>query len=104
MAAKGICKIKNGWVHQDSVWVQYDDGKKLEIPAGQYAEQGFSASYRAVARMQGREARCLGAFSAPAGVGIGSSRVRAVENKPRGSEVFDCDSDRLENRGLTNRG
>jgi hypothetical protein len=41
MAAKGICKIKNGWVHQDSVWVRYDDGKKLEIPASQYAEQGF---------------------------------------------------------------
>ena len=29
---------------------------------------------------------------------------RAVENKLRGSEVFDCDSDRLENRGLANRG
>jgi hypothetical protein len=38
--------------------------------------------------MQGREAGCLAAFSALAGVGIGSSRVRAVENKPRGSEVF----------------
>jgi hypothetical protein len=41
MATKGICKIKNGWVHQDSVWVRYDDGKRLEIPASQYAEQGF---------------------------------------------------------------
>jgi hypothetical protein len=41
MAPTGICKIKNGWVHQDSVWVHYDDGKRLEIPASQYMSEGY---------------------------------------------------------------
>jgi hypothetical protein len=40
MAARGICKVKDGWVHQDSVWVQYDDGNRLEIPASQYGSEG----------------------------------------------------------------
>jgi hypothetical protein len=41
MAAHGICKITNGWVHQDSVWVQYNDGERLEIPASQYREENY---------------------------------------------------------------
>jgi hypothetical protein len=53
MAAKGICKIKNGWVHQDSVWVRYDDGKKLEIPASQYAEQGFQPPIEQLSECKG---------------------------------------------------
>jgi len=38
--AHGICKIKNGWVRQDSVWVEYDNGKRLEIAANQYRVEG----------------------------------------------------------------
>ena len=44
MAAHGICKVKGGWVHEDSVWVQYDDGKKLQIPASQYDTEGYQPS------------------------------------------------------------
>jgi len=53
MATRGICKIKNGWVHQDSVWVRYDDGKKLEIPASQYVEQRFQPPIEQLAECKG---------------------------------------------------
>src|SRR4029077_20506540 len=64
MATKGICKIKNGWVHQDSVWVRYDDGKRLEIPASQYAEQGFQPPIAQLPECKGVRQDALGAFSA----------------------------------------
>jgi hypothetical protein len=48
MTAHGICKITNGWVHQDSVWVQYDDGERLEIPASQYREESYQPPIEAL--------------------------------------------------------
>jgi hypothetical protein len=62
MAAKGICKIKNGWVHQDSVWVRYDDGKKVEIPASQYVEQGFQPPIAELAECKGVGQDAVGGF------------------------------------------
>lgn len=37
----GSCKIKNGWVNEDSVRVRYSDGRTLEIPATQYKDMGY---------------------------------------------------------------
>jgi hypothetical protein len=39
--AIGLYKIKDGWANEDSVWVRYDDGKQLEIPASQYVADGY---------------------------------------------------------------
>ncbi|UVK49908.1 hypothetical protein DBIPINDM_008031 (plasmid) [Mesorhizobium sp. AR02] len=37
----GVCKIKDGWATQDSVWIRYGDGKELEIPASEYEAKGY---------------------------------------------------------------
>jgi hypothetical protein len=66
MAAYGICRIANGWVHQDSVWVQYDDGKKLEIPASQYREHGYKPSIELLPECKGEQNASGKARSAPA--------------------------------------
>jgi hypothetical protein len=55
MAARGICKIRNGWVHQDSVWVQYDDGNRLEIPASQYRDAGYQPPIEALPECKGEQ-------------------------------------------------
>ena len=39
--AKGLCRIKDGWTNEDSVWVEYDDGQRQEIPASRYVKQGY---------------------------------------------------------------
>jgi len=54
MATHGICKITNGWVHQDSVWVQYDDGERLEIPASQYREESYQPPIEALPECSGQ--------------------------------------------------
>jgi hypothetical protein len=55
MAARGICKIKDGWVHQDSVWVEYDDGKRLEIPASQYESEGYQPPIELLPQCSGQQ-------------------------------------------------
>lgn len=40
--AIGICRIKNGWATQDSVWVRYGDGKELEMPAREYEAKAYA--------------------------------------------------------------
>ena len=52
---EGICKIKDGWVDEDSVWVRYDDGKKLEIPASQYAQEGYKPALALLPECQGEQ-------------------------------------------------
>ena len=54
MATHGICKITNGWVHEDSVWVQYDDGERLEIPASQYREESYQPPIEALPECSGQ--------------------------------------------------
>lgn len=42
--AKGLCRIKDGWDnehHEDSVWVEYEDGQRQEISAKRYVKQGY---------------------------------------------------------------
>ena len=54
MTAHGICKITNGWVHEDSVWVQYDDGERLEIPASQYRGESYQPPIDALPECSGQ--------------------------------------------------
>jgi hypothetical protein len=37
----GICRIRNGWVNQDSVRVRYDNGTTIEISAGYYVASRY---------------------------------------------------------------
>jgi len=53
--AHGICKVRGGWVHQDSVWVRYDDGKILEIPAAQYREEGYRPLIQQLSECKGEQ-------------------------------------------------
>jgi hypothetical protein len=55
MAPQGICKIKDGWVHQDSVWVLYPDGERIEIPANRYMEQGYLPPIEALPACKGEQ-------------------------------------------------
>jgi hypothetical protein len=37
---KGVCRIKDGWEDEDSVWVEYhDDGQRQEISATRYVKR-----------------------------------------------------------------
>lgn len=39
--AIGLYRTKDGWANEDSVRVQYDDGKELDVPASQYVADGY---------------------------------------------------------------
>jgi hypothetical protein len=43
--AKGLCRVKDGWATQDSVWVEYDDGSRMEVPEEQYRSQGYQPPF-----------------------------------------------------------
>jgi hypothetical protein len=47
--ARGICKIKNGWGAQDSVWVQYGASVKFEISEHQYRTKGHEPPFEELA-------------------------------------------------------
>jgi hypothetical protein len=38
---RGLCRMRSGWATEDSVLVEYDDGKQLEVPASQYVANGY---------------------------------------------------------------
>ena len=51
--ARGICKIKNGWVTQDSAWVRYDDHTFLEVPEDKYREAGHQPPFEQLPECSG---------------------------------------------------
>jgi len=53
--ARGICKITNGWANQDSVWVLYDDGKQLEVPAETYRAAGYEPPLERLPECKGEQ-------------------------------------------------
>ena len=53
--ARGICKIKNGWANQDSVWVRYDEGQKLEIPEDKYRAAGHQPPFEQLPECKGEQ-------------------------------------------------
>ena len=53
--AHGICKIKDGWVHEDSVWVQSDEGRKLRISASQYRSEGYKPPIEELPECKGNQ-------------------------------------------------
>ena len=53
--AYGIGKIKDGWPHDDAVWVQFDDGKRLKIPASQYRWEGFKPPIKQLPECKGEQ-------------------------------------------------
>lgn len=53
--AHGICKIKNGCVYQDSVWVEYDNGKRFEIPANLYRVERHKPSVDQLPECKGEQ-------------------------------------------------
>jgi hypothetical protein len=53
--ARGICKIKNGWANQDSAWVRYDDGTKLEMPEDKYREAGHQPPFEQLPECKGEQ-------------------------------------------------
>ena len=53
--ARGICKIKDGWGNQDSAWVSYDDGTKLEVPEDRYRDQGYQPPFDQLPECRGEQ-------------------------------------------------
>ena len=53
--AHGIRKIKDGWVHEDSVWVQSDEGRKLRISASQYRLEGYKPPIEELPECKGNQ-------------------------------------------------
>jgi hypothetical protein len=53
--ARGICKIKNGWGAQDSVWVQYGASAKFEISEHQYRAKGHEPSFEELPEGNGEQ-------------------------------------------------
>ena len=53
--AYGICKTKDGWPHEDAVWVQFDDGKRLKISASQYRWEGFKLPIKQLPECKGEQ-------------------------------------------------
>jgi surface antigen len=43
--AKGIHRIKDGWVNQHSVLVKYDEGQEMEMPEDRYRSQGYQPAF-----------------------------------------------------------
>ncbi len=52
---RGICKVKNGWANQDSAWVRYDDGKKLEVPEAEYRLRGYDPPFDNLQECKGEQ-------------------------------------------------
>jgi len=55
MATHGTCRVMNGWIRDDTVWVQYDDGKKLEIPLSQYQKEGHQPPFDKLPECKGKQ-------------------------------------------------
>ncbi|MGY4155587.1 hypothetical protein ACVINW_001429 [Bradyrhizobium sp. USDA 4461] len=53
--AHGICKITNGWGNQDSAWVRYGDGTKLEVPEDKYREAGHTPPFEQLPECKGEQ-------------------------------------------------
>ncbi|MCI0557852.1 MAG: hypothetical protein MN733_05105 [Nitrososphaera sp.] len=53
--AKGICKITGGWATQDSVWVEYSDGKRLEVSEEKYRDAGYEPPIEKLPECKGEQ-------------------------------------------------
>jgi hypothetical protein len=55
MATHGICRVMNGWIQDDTVWILHDDGKKLEIKASQYEKEGYQPPIKELPECKGQQ-------------------------------------------------
>jgi hypothetical protein len=55
MATHGICRVMNGWIQDDTVWILHDDGKKLEIKASQYEKEGYQPPIKQLPECDGQQ-------------------------------------------------
>jgi hypothetical protein len=52
---QGICKIKDGWVNEYSVWVRSDEGRKLRISESQYRSEGYKPPVELLPECRGEQ-------------------------------------------------
>jgi hypothetical protein len=55
MATHGICRVMNGWIRDDTVWVRYDDGKRLEISLSEYQKEGHQPPFDQLPECKGQQ-------------------------------------------------
>ena len=53
--AKGLYREENGWANQDSVRVQFEDGKELDIPRSLYEAEGYQPPFQSLPTKQDYE-------------------------------------------------
>ena len=55
MATQGICRVMNGWVRDDTVWVRHDNRQKFEIALNQYQKEGLDPPFDQLAECEGQQ-------------------------------------------------